>query len=116
MTYLLILLGLIVCMGLLDARFKLFVFAKPWAALASLVLGTVFFLLWDVIAIAQGIFLHLDSALMTGIMVAEQLPLEEVFFLFFLCYSTMIVVNGVALLRRPKAAARPPREGAGNVS
>ncbi|WP_404290764.1 lycopene cyclase domain-containing protein [Glutamicibacter arilaitensis] len=103
-------------MGLVDARFKLFVFDKPLAALACLGLGTAFFLVWDVIAIAQGIFLHLDSGLMTGLMVAEQLPLEEVFFLFFLCYSTMIVVNGISLLRRSVSALRPTREGANDVS
>ncbi len=31
---------------------------------------------------------------MTGVMVGEQLPLEEAFFLFFLCYQTMILVTG----------------------
>lgn len=110
MTYLFILLGLIICMGLVDARFKLLIFDKPLAALGCLVLGTIFFLVWDLIAIAQGIFLHVDSQLMTGVMVAEQLPLEEVFFLFFLCYSTMIVVNGIALMRRSVGAVRPSKE------
>jgi len=38
---------------------------------------------------------------MTGIMLAPQLPLEEAFFLLFLCYQTMILFTGiVALLRR----------------
>ncbi|MFQ4147400.1 lycopene cyclase domain-containing protein [Arthrobacter sp. LAPM80] len=91
MIYLLVLLFVIACMVALDARWKLFVFARPVAALSVLVLGTAFFLTWDVAAIAAGIFLHRESALMTGIMVGEQLPLEEVFFLLFLCYQTMIL-------------------------
>lgn len=94
MTYLLILVALICCMGALDAKYKLFVFAQPLPALFSLLAGTGIFLFWDVIAIDQGIFLHRESPLMTGVMIAEQLPLEEGFFLFFLCYQTMILVNG----------------------
>lgn len=99
MTYLLILLALICCMGALDARFKLFVFARPLPALVSLLIGTGIFLLWDVIAIDQGIFLHRESPLMTGMMIAPQLPLEEAFFLFFLCYQTMILINGISSWR-----------------
>lgn len=102
MIYLLVLVLLIGCMVLLDARWKLFVFSRPVAALAVLVLGTAFFLMWDVSAIAAGIFLHLDSPLMTGIMIGDQLPLEEVFFLFFLCYQTMIVFTGVQRLMHGK--------------
>ncbi|MHA6967321.1 lycopene cyclase domain-containing protein [Glutamicibacter bergerei] len=116
MIYLLILLGLLTCMALLDARFKLFIFAKPLAALLSLILGTAFFLLWDVLAISQGIFLHRDSHLMTGIMVSEQLPLEEVFFLIFLCYSTMVVVTGLPVVRRTLRRNKAMTTGGHNVS
>lgn len=94
MSYLLILLALIGAMALIDAKYRLLVFARPLPALVTLLLGTGIFLLWDVIAIDQGIFLHRESSLMTGVMIAHQLPLEEVFFLFFLCYQTMILVNG----------------------
>ncbi|MGO3256365.1 MAG: lycopene cyclase domain-containing protein, partial [Glutamicibacter ardleyensis] len=91
-------------------------FAKPLAALLSLILGTAFFLLWDVLAISQGIFLHRDSQLMTGIMVAEQLPLEEVFFLIFLCYSTMVVVTGLPVVRRTLRRNNARTTGGHNVS
>ena len=64
-------------------------------------MGTAFFLGWDVWAIALGIFLHRESPLMTGIMIGAQLPLEEAFFLLFLCYQTMIVFTGaLAFLQR----------------
>lgn len=94
MTYLLILLVLIVCLVLLDARYRLLLFSQPLPALVSLLGGTGIFLLWDVIAIEQGIFLHLDSPLMTGFMLGNQLPVEEAFFLLFLCYQSMLAVLG----------------------
>lgn len=98
MIYLIILMLLLCCMALLDARWKLFLFARPWAAAAVLALGTAYFLVWDVAAIAAGIFLHRESPLMTGIMIGPQLPLEEAFFLLFLCYQTMILFTGAVRL------------------
>ena len=100
------LLALIGCMVLLDARYRLFVFARPLPALASLAAGTCIFLLWDVTAIEKGIFLHRESPLMTGVMVGEQLPLEEVFFLLFLCYQTMVLLNGALVWRAHRAKSR----------
>jgi lycopene cyclase domain-containing protein len=106
MIYLAILLLLLGCMGLLDARWKLFLFARPVAAAAVLVLGTAFFLAWDVWAIAAGIFLHRDSPLMTGIMIGPQLPLEEAFFLLFFCYQTMILFTGAQRILALRVPAR----------
>lgn len=100
MIYLSILLLLLGCMAALDARWKLFLFARPAASAVVLVAGTAFFLVWDVAAISAGIFLHRDSPLMTGIMVGPQLPLEEAFFLLFLCYQAMILFTGVQRIRR----------------
>ncbi|MEE1620943.1 lycopene cyclase domain-containing protein [Zafaria sp. Z1313] len=95
MTYLLILLGLLACMTALDARYRLFLFRAPLPALAALAVGTAVLLAWDAWAIAEGIFLHRDSVWMTGIMLADQLPLEEAFFLVFLCYQSMVLVAGL---------------------
>lgn len=109
MTYLVILLALITCMGLIDARYRLFVFAQPVPAVVALLGSTAMFLLWDVIAIDQGIFLHRESPLMTGAMLGDQLPVEEAFFLFFLCYQTMVLFTGFGTWRahRNAACARP---------
>ena len=113
MIYLIILLLLLGCMALLDARWKLFLFARPWVAAAVLAIGTAYFLVWDVAAIAAGIFLHRESHLMTGIMIGPQLPLEEAFFLLFLCYQTMILFTGaLRFARRPgRQTARSGRKG-----
>ena len=66
----------------------------------------------------RGIFLHRDSPLMTGIMLAPELPLEEAFFLFFLSYLTMVLFTGlVQLLRwRAEQAAGPGRRGRDGVA
>lgn len=110
MTYLLVLIVLIICIATLDARYRLLVFSQPLPALLTLLGGTGIFLLWDVIAIGGGIFLHRESPLMTGLMLADQLPLEEAFFLFFLCYQTMVLVTGFLRwrsTRQPKKFGPP---------
>ncbi len=112
MIYLLVLLVLLGCMVLCDARGKLMIFRHPVRALTCLTLGTGFFVLWDVVAIRQGIFLHRDSPLMTGVMLGDQFPLEELFFLLFLCYSSMIVVTGTPVLA---AWLRTTRSGKGST-
>lgn len=113
MIYLLILLLLLGCMALIDARWKLFLFVRPVAAVTVLALGTGFFLVWDIAAIAAGIFLHRDSPLMTGIMIGAQLPLEEAFFLLFLCYQTMILFTGAQRWLQRKQSRSTEKKGAG---
>ena len=100
MIYLGSLLFVIGCMALLDWRHRLFFFRRPLAASVVMMVALVYFLGWDLWAIDLGIFLHRDSPLMTGILVAPQLPLEEVFFLFFLCYLTMVLFTGITALLR----------------
>ncbi|WP_372697457.1 lycopene cyclase domain-containing protein [Arthrobacter sp. JSM 101049] len=102
MAYLLILLALLGCMALLDARFRLFFWARPLAATLVTALGLGYFLSWDLFAIAAGIFLHRESPLMTGIMLGPELPLEEPVFLLFLVYQTMVLFTGVLAWFRRK--------------
>ncbi len=106
MIYLAVLVALLGCMALLDARYKLFFFARPLAATVTMAVGLAYFLAWDVWAISLGIFLHRESPLMTGIMLGPQLPLEEAFFLAFLCYQTMILFTGLLAWGRHRRAAR----------
>ncbi|MBM6620684.1 lycopene cyclase domain-containing protein [Micrococcaceae bacterium RIT802] len=106
MVYLLLLLVLVACMALLDARFRLFFWARPVAAALVTAIGLGYFLSWDLWAISLGIFLHRESSLMTGIMLAPELPLEEPVFLLFLVYQTMILFTGFLAWRRRKPAVR----------
>ena len=109
MTYLLVLVALLGCMALLDARFRLFFFHRPGRAAVVMAAGVAYFSAWDAWAIAEGIFLHRDSPLMTGIMLGEQFPLEEAFFLAFLCYQTMILFAGALAWFRHRDAGRETR-------
>ena len=73
----------------LDARYRLFVFAAPLRALVVLTVGVAGFLLWDLAGIALGIFFEGDHALLVGVDLARDLPLEELFFLVLLCLTAM---------------------------
>ncbi|GAA0991232.1 lycopene cyclase domain-containing protein [Subtercola frigoramans] len=93
------LLGLLVAltgMVMLDRRFRLFFWADARRASIVLPVGVLFFLLWDVAGIGLGIFFRGETAFMTGIVIARELPLEEVFFLTLLCYLTMNVFAAVS--------------------
>jgi lycopene cyclase domain-containing protein len=76
-------------MAVLDWRLMLFFRAAPVRAGIVLAAGLAFFLAWDLGGIALGIFHRGRTDYLTGIMLAPELPLEEVFFLAFLCYLTM---------------------------
>ncbi|MFD6138071.1 lycopene cyclase domain-containing protein [Promicromonospora sp. NPDC060271] len=79
---------------LLDARHRLFCWRSPGRAAAVLVVGTAFFLAWDLAGIGLGVFFHGTGRYMTGLMLAPELPLEELVFLLFLCELTMVLVLG----------------------
>lgn len=76
---------------ILDRRFKL-VFFRDWlAGSIAIGVGVAFFLIWDLFGIANGIFFRGEATGLTGLMLAPELPIEEVFFLILLCYSTLEV-------------------------
>jgi lycopene cyclase domain-containing protein len=103
--------GLVVAlvgMTVLDARFRLFFWRAPWRAAAAMLVGIAFFLVWDLAGIALGVFFVGPTSLLTGVMVAPQVPLEELFFLALLCYVTMDLV-GFAGARLDAAASRRGR-------
>lgn len=85
----------LVGMTVLDARFRLFFWRAPWRAAAVTVVGVGFFLLWDVLGVATGIFFIGQQNLLTGVLLAPDVPLEEFFFLLLLCYTTMNLVGFV---------------------
>lgn len=96
-------------MAIIDARFKLFWFAQPVRALIVHATGFVCLLAWDFVGIGTGVFNRGDSPYMTGLNVAPHLPVEELFFLFFLCWLTMNLYGLGELVAR-KLAQRSGRE------
>jgi lycopene cyclase domain-containing protein len=92
------LLGLLVSltgMTVLDARYRLFFWRAPWRAAAVMAIGVVFFLVWDAFGVALGIFFIGPTRLLTGVLLAPDVPLEELFFLLLLCYTTMNLFGAV---------------------
>lgn len=87
--YLACLLMALGAMILLDRRFRLFFWASPRTAALVMAIGLVFFLAWDLAGIGLDIFHRGGTDFMLGIVLAPELPVEEVFFLIFLCYLTM---------------------------
>lgn len=95
LTALLLSLG---AMALLDWQFKLFFWRSPGRAWLVMIAGLVFFLAWDLCGIGLGIFRRGETSFMTGLHLAPELPIEELFFLAFLCYLTINLTNGCLLV------------------
>ncbi|MBO3664710.1 lycopene cyclase domain-containing protein [Microbacterium stercoris] len=97
-VYLVCLLVSLAGVVLLDIRHRLFLGRAPRRALMVLAIGVAFFLAWDLLGIGLGIFFRAETEIMTGILLAPELPLEEPVFLLFLCELTMVLVNGAERL------------------
>jgi lycopene cyclase domain-containing protein len=87
-------------MIMLDRRFTLFFWRDARRASIVLVVGVVFFVVWDLFGIGLGIFFRGETNFMTGLQVAPELPIEEIFFLTLLCYLTMNAYSAVELWRK----------------
>ena len=81
----------LVGLGLIDRRQQLALFAgEVKRTLLTVAIGVGFFLYWDVVGIAQGVFFRGAGPYQTGVLIGEELPLEEVFFLTLLCYVLLL--------------------------
>lgn len=95
-AYLTALLLSLVGLALIDHRHHLALFAgEVRRTLLTLAIGVGFFLYWDVVGIAQGVFFRGAGPYQTGVLIGEELPLEEVFFLTLLCYVLLLSYLGV---------------------
>lgn len=82
-------------MIVLDRRFTLFFWRDGRRATVVLAIGVLFFVVWDLFGISAGVFFRGQTEFMTGVLLATELPLEEIFFLVLLCYLTMNVYGAV---------------------
>jgi lycopene cyclase domain-containing protein len=85
-------------MVMLDRRFRLFFWDDARRAAVVLAAGVALFLVWDLLGIGLGIFFRGQTPFMTGVLLAPELPLEEVFFLTLLCYLSMNAFGAVMRL------------------
>jgi lycopene cyclase domain-containing protein len=104
-------------MTVVDHRWRLVLWAEPVRALVVLVVGALLFLGWDLLALHHGFYGRGDSALTTGADVLPRLPVEEVVFVIFFCYLSLVLHRLVYRLLGP-APGRPaaePQESRGEV-
>lgn len=97
----------------IDRRYRLAFWSDAWRAAACVGVGVAFFLLWDVAGLALGIFARGESPHMTGVLIAPELPVEEVFFLALLSYNALLAWRGFALVGAHRTAGAAARHGAG---
>lgn len=95
-TYLVGLLISIAGMATLDWRYKLAFWYDRKRTLITLAICIGIFLVWDILGIALGIFLHGNSELSLPIRLFPEFPIEELFFLTLLCYCTLVIYRGAS--------------------
>ena len=93
--YLAALLTSLAGLTLLDARFKLAFFKQPLRSLAAFTVPYLFFVTWDLTGIEGGIFFRGQSLHLVGVNVFHEFPIEELFFLAVLCYTTLIAFTAI---------------------
>jgi lycopene cyclase domain-containing protein len=77
-------------MVMIDRRYRLAFFLNARRTVLTLGIAVVVFVAWDVLGIALGIFRQGASVYDLGIEVLPELPVEEFFFLFLLCYLSLL--------------------------
>ena len=89
--YLIALIVSIGCLGLIDWRYKLAFFHDRRRTIVAILVAVGLFSIWDILGIRLGIFFHGGSDLTLPIRLFPEFPLEELFFLALLTYSSLIV-------------------------
>ncbi len=89
-AYLTTLIVSLACMAVLDRKYALAFWNDARSTTMVIAIGVVVFIIWDILGISLGIFFSGQSAYMSGLYLAPEFPVEELFFLTFLCYFTLV--------------------------
>jgi lycopene cyclase domain-containing protein len=100
----------------LDRRFGLFFWRDTARAGVVLAAGVLFFLAWDLAGISLGIFFRGQTSFMTGLQLAPELPVEEVFFLILLCYLSMNAYAAAGMLADRSTGSRSSHDSSDSVA
>lgn len=92
-------------LGTLDWRYRVALFAEARRTLLTLASAVVVFLVWDLVGVGLGIFFRGDAPYMTGLQIAPEVPVEEVFFLTLLTYQTLLLWRAFSRSRSARAWA-----------
>lgn len=102
-TYLAGLIFSIAGLALMDWRHKTAFAINKKAAALAIFIPMVFFIIWDVAGIATGIFFRGDTTHLSGILVGPEFPIEELFFLLLLNYSSLTIFTTVTRVMNRRA-------------
>lgn len=78
-------------LGVLDFKYRLVWFNRPRIAAMCLAIGVGVFITWDVLGIAMRIFYAGSSPYVSGLRLAPEFPVEELFFLILLMYLPLVL-------------------------
>lgn len=77
-----------------DWRHKLAFFHDAKRSGLTIVIAICIFIIWDLLGIGLGIFYSGNSNYALPFMLLPNFPVEELFFLFLLCYVTLLIHTG----------------------
>jgi lycopene cyclase domain-containing protein len=100
----------------LDWRHRLAFWSDARRAAVCVGVGVGFFGLWDLAGLALGIFARGESPHMTGVLLAPELPVEELFFLTLLSYNALLAWRGFEAVADRRTARRAGRDAASGVT
>jgi lycopene cyclase domain-containing protein len=75
----------------IDHRWKLAFWDQPKRTALVLIAGIAVFSIWDFFGISLGIFFKGGAQYMLPFVIFPEFPVEELFFLFLLCYVTLLL-------------------------
>lgn len=78
----------------IDWRYRLAFWSDVRRTTLTVVAGMGIFIVWDLIGIGLGVFFHGNSVYTLPLRLAPEFPIEELFFLFLLCYVTLVLYLG----------------------
>lgn len=97
------LIALLVSIGgllVIDRRLKLAFWHDTKRTAITLGIGITVFIAWDLLGIHFGIFFHGGSEYALPFRIVPEFPIEELFFLFLLCYTALLLYRGLSTWRR----------------
>lgn len=101
-SYLAIVVVSLLGLYLLDRTHKLAFTVDPRRAFLSMLPAFIVFLVWDIAGIALDIFFRGNNSLLTGLQILPEFPVEEIFFLMLLCYSSLIALTWISKVLNKK--------------
>ncbi|MFS4488018.1 lycopene cyclase domain-containing protein [Dietzia kunjamensis] len=95
----------------IDHRWKLAAFRAPAATALAVTAAVALLLTWDVLGVRSGVFFRGQTDFMTGLLVAPEIPLEEVVFLAFLSHLALVCATSVVTAVEHVSRRRGARSG-----